>query len=76
MAVKARAKFAAEVDAELLSAVETLALAEGRDVATLVDEALSDLLAKHREDVGGGEVMDAYNSSHAKFAGLYKKLAE
>ena len=67
---------ATEVDADLLSAVRALAQAEGRALQALVDEALSDLLAKHRQAQPRAHVMAAYDASHARYAALYQKLAE
>jgi hypothetical protein len=40
----------------------------------LVEEALSDLVEKHRK--AHPHVMAAYLGSHEKFGSLYKKLAE
>jgi hypothetical protein len=44
-----RIKFATQVDADILSSVRTLAHEEGRQLEALVDEALSDLVEKHRQ---------------------------
>lgn len=76
MSQSAREKFATQVDAELLSAVRTLAQTEGRQIQTLVDEALTDLLEKRRQDRPRGHVMAAYRASHDRYGPLYKKLAE
>jgi hypothetical protein len=71
-----REKFATQVDTGILSAVRTLAQEEGRQLQSLVDEALSDLVEKHRKARPRPHVMGAYYASHEKFGGLYKKLAE
>jgi hypothetical protein len=71
-----RKKFATQVDTAILSAVRTLAREEGRQLQALVDEALSDLVEKHRNARPRPHVMGAYQGSHEKFGSLYKKLAE
>jgi hypothetical protein len=72
----AREKFATQVDTDILAAVRTLAHEEGRQLQALVDEALSDLVEKHRQTRPRQHVMAAYLASHEKFGSLYKKLAE
>ncbi len=76
MAVKAREKFATQVSSEILSAVRRLAQDEGRQLQTLVDEALADLIEKRKQGRPRTHVMAAYQASHDKYAPLYKKLAE
>jgi hypothetical protein len=71
-----RKKFATQVDTEILAAVRTLAEEEGRQLQALMDEALSDLVDKHRKARPRPHVMAAYLGSHEKFGSLYKKLAE
>jgi hypothetical protein len=71
-----REKFATQVDTDILAAVRTLAHDEGRQLQALVDEALSDLVEKHRKIRPRPHVMGAYHASHEKFGSLYKKLAE
>jgi hypothetical protein len=71
-----RKKFATQVDTDILSAVRMLAHEEGRQLQALVDEALSDLVEKHRRARPRPHVMGAYHTSHEKFGGLYKKLAQ
>jgi hypothetical protein len=78
MAVRSRdrEKFATQVDTEILSAVRSLARQEGRQLQALVDEALADLLEKRKQSQPRAHVMAAYQASHARYATLYKKLAE
>lgn len=71
-----REKFATQVDAEILSAVRSLAREEGRQLQALVDEALADLLEKRKQSQPRARVMAAYQASHGRYAPLYKKLAE
>ena len=76
MARKPREKFATQVDSETLSALRDLAQNEGRQIQALVDEALADLLEKHRQGRPRPHVMAAYSTSIDKYGNLYKKLAE
>jgi hypothetical protein len=71
-----REKFATQVNAEILSAVRSLADKEGRQLQVLVEEALADLVEKRKKATPRAHVMGAYLASHEKFAPLYKKLAE
>ena len=72
---QAREKFATQVNPEILAALRTLAEKEGRQLQALVDEALADLIAKHRNTQPRPHVMGAYLASHEKYGPLYKKLA-
>ncbi len=71
-----REKFTTRVDARTLAAVQRLAKKEGQRLQALIDEALTDLVEKHRLDRPRTHVMDAYKRSHARFGELYKKLAQ
>lgn len=72
----AREKFATQVDADVLGELRELARAEGRQIQALVDEALADLIEKRKLGKPRRRVMDAYLSSHGRYADLYRKLAE
>ena len=73
---QAREKFATQVNSEILSAVRSLADAEGRQLQVLVEEAFADLLEKRRKATPRSHVMGAYLASHEKYGALYKKLAK
>jgi hypothetical protein len=75
MAAKSREKFATQVDSRTLAAVRRVAEKEGRQIQSLVEEALVDLLEKRRSGAPRGHVMAAYRRSHDKYGELYKKLA-
>jgi hypothetical protein len=72
----AREKFATQVNSKTLSGVRALAKKQGRQLQALVDEALADLIEKHKKATPRGHVMSAYLASHEKYAPVYKKLAE
>jgi hypothetical protein len=71
-----REKFATQVNSEILTAVRSLSVAEGRQIQALVDEAFADLLEKRKKATPRAHVMGAYLASHEKYGPLYKKLAE
>ena len=73
---QSREKFATQVNSEILLAVRTLADKEGRQLQALVDEALADLIEKHKNAKPRAQVMGAYLASHERYGPLYKKLAE
>jgi len=71
-----REKFATQVNSEILKALRALAQQEGRQLQALVDEALADLIAKHKDARPRPHVLGAYLASHEKYGPLYKKLAK
>ena len=73
---QARVKFATQVNSEILSAVRSLAEKEGRQLQALVDEALADLVEKHKNAKPRSHVMGVYLASHERYGSLYKNLAE
>ena len=76
MTRKTKRKFATQVDAELLETVRDLAKAEGRQVQSLIDEALADLVEKRRPTRPRRHVMAAYRASLGSHGRVYEKLAE
>ena len=70
-----RVKFATQVNSKILRDVRALADEEGRQLQALVDEALADLIEKHKNAKPRAHVMGAYLASHEKYGPLYKKLA-
>jgi hypothetical protein len=72
---RTREKFATQVNSKILRDVRALADEEGRQLQALVDEALADLIEKHKNAKPRSHVMGAYLASHEKYAPLYKKLS-
>jgi hypothetical protein len=71
-----REKFANQVNSDILAAVRSLAEKEGRQLQTLVDEALADLLEKRKKITPREQVISTYLTSHEKYRPLYEKLAK
>ncbi len=71
-----REKFATQVDGALLADLRGLAKQEGRQIQALVEEAITALIEQRRQGTVRPHVLGAYQKSHARYAPLYKKLAE
>lgn len=74
--MNAREKFATQVDSAILEDVRQIANESGRQIQSLMDEALRDLVEKHRRTQPRAHVLAAYRGSHERYASLYKKLAK
>jgi len=73
---QSKEKFATQIDSALLTDLRSLAKEEGRQIQAVVEEALTALLEERRQGKARPHVMAAYQKSHSRFAGLYKKLAK
>ena len=73
---KTREKLAEQVDDALLADLRRLAKQERRPIQALVKEAIEALIEQRRQSTARPHVMSAYQTSHACYAPLYKKLAE
>ena len=73
-----REKFATQVDSNLLESIRNLAKSEGRQIQSVVEEALREHLDAKNSGQGRGRehVMSAYLKSTKRFSGLYEKLAQ
>jgi hypothetical protein len=75
MTSNSREKFATQVDAKTLAAVRRVAAKEGRQLQSIIEEALTDLLEKRRLGKPRSPVLNACERSHEQYGELYKKLA-
>ena len=73
---RTREKFATQVDGALLTDLRGLAKQEGRHIQALVEEAIEALIEQRRQGTARPHVMSAYRKSHARYAPLYKNLAQ
>lgn len=71
-----RQKFATQVDVELLAMTREIASSEGRQLQSVVEEALLDLVEKKRTGGRRKQFMAHYEASEAEFASLYERLAK
>ena len=71
-----REKFATQVNSEILVSVRILAQQEGRQIQSLIDEALADLIEKRKAAKPRPHVMSAHLASHEEYGELYKNLVK
>lgn len=71
-----RQKFATQVETELLDHVRDLAAGEGRQIQSVVEEALRDWIEKKSGRRPRSEVMAAYHRSVAQYRAVYEELAK
>jgi hypothetical protein len=73
-----REKFSTQVTTDILNEVREIARVEGRKLQSVVDEALADVVAKHKHARRGVQpnAIAAYRTSHGPLGALYRKLAE
>jgi hypothetical protein len=76
MTSNSREKFTIRVNAKTLAAVRQVAEWEGRQLQSLIDEALTDLLEKRRLGQPRSHVLTTHERGHEQYGDLYKKLAQ
>ena len=69
---QSRVKLSAKIEAALFAEIRAVADREGRSLQSLVEEALTDLMAKRRRE----GIATHYRSSLGTFAPLYERLAK
>ena len=65
-----------EVDADLVEMLGDIAMAEGRPIDTLIEEALCALVEKRTARSPQNDAMAIHRSSHGRYASLYRRLAD
>jgi hypothetical protein len=71
----AREQFATQVESELLQEMRDLAQEDDRRLEALVNDALAEYIERRHRERTRPHVMAAYESSHDRYASVYKKLA-
>lgn len=71
-----RQKFATQVDPQLLAQTKAIAESEGRQLQSVVEEALRDLVEKKQNSKPRPHVMAAFQASVEKFDSLYERLSK
>jgi predicted transcriptional regulator len=71
----AKRKLAIQADADLLAHVREIAHSEGRSLRSVVEEALSDLVAAKERNEVRPEVMAHYEATVTEFGPLFERLA-
>jgi hypothetical protein len=70
-----REKLATRVDRDVLTAIRKIAKEEGRQLQSIVEDALGAYVEKHDKSRPRAHVMSAYESSLERFGSLYEKLS-
>ncbi|MGD9539843.1 hypothetical protein [Methylocystis sp.] len=71
-----REKFATQVDKDLLAEIRRIAKDEGRQLQSVVEDALRAHVEERNRAKPRRHVIDAYRSSLPRFGVLYEKLAK
>ena len=71
----AKEKFSSQADAEVLAEFKRIASVEGRQLQSLLDEAMRDFIEKKKTGKARRHVMDAMDESLKVHDKLYEKLA-
>lgn len=69
------AKFATQADPKVLEEVRAIAAREGKQLQSVVDEALRDFIEKRKRGKPRPEVLTALGESLAEYDALYRELA-
>jgi hypothetical protein len=70
------AKFATQADPRILEEVREIAAREGKQLQTVIDEALRDFIDKRKRGKPRPEIMTAFGESLAQYDSLYRELAK
>ena len=68
-------KFSSQLDPKVLCSAKKLAKSEGRQLQSILEQALTDYLKINEGQKPSGEVIDAFKASFEEFTDLYQKLA-
>lgn len=71
-----REKFSSQADPEVLAELKSIASNEGRQLQSVLDEAMRDFIEKKKTGRPRRHVMDAFDDSLKVHDKLYEKLAQ
>lgn len=71
-----REKFATQMDPALLTELRTIANTEGRQIQSLLEEAVQILLREREKGTVRERVMELHEDAMAKYDAVFRKLAE
>lgn len=71
-----KVKFATQADPQVLSVLRGMAQAEGRQLQSLIDEALREYVERKQGSAPRRHVLSALDASLLQYDDLYRKLAE
>ena len=70
------AKFATQADPSVLEEVRAIAAKEGKQLQSVIDEALRDFVEKRKRGKPRPEILTAFGESLAEYDALYRRLAK
>lgn len=73
---QSREKFATQMDSALLADLRALAKAEGRQLQSLIEEAVGKLLETRQETKAEPDFAMLMKRNHDRYAGVFEKLAK
>ncbi|CCJ05914.1 hypothetical protein [Methylocystis sp. SC2] len=71
-----REKFATQVDSDLLAEIRKIAKDEGRQLQSVIEDALRAHVEERSKAKPRRHVMEAYRTSLSRYDALYEKLAK
>lgn len=71
-----KVKFVTQADPDVLENLRNIAASEGRQIQSLVDEALREYIERKQSNTPRRHVMQALQGSMDKYGCLYKELAK
>ncbi|MCO4780677.1 MAG: hypothetical protein KC646_00015 [Candidatus Cloacimonetes bacterium] len=71
-----KVKLDTQLRPEMVKTIKQIAKDEGRQIESLIEEALVDLVDKKKTQTPRRHVMTNYNSSHKEFSDLYLRLVQ
>lgn len=69
-------KFSSQLDPKVLNSAKKLAKSEGRQLQSIIEQALTDYLERAQREKPSTEVLNAFRESLAEYEELYSKLAK
>ncbi|MGN6208594.1 hypothetical protein [Asticcacaulis sp.] len=73
---QSREKFATQMDSAMLAELRALAKAEGRQLQSLIEEAVGKLLETRQEARAEPDFEMLMKRNHDRYAGVFEKLAK
>jgi hypothetical protein len=71
-----RIKFSSQLDPKVLNKAKQLAKSEGRQLQSIIEEALNDYLERIKSDRPSTHVLNAFHESLKEYDQLYSVLAK
>ena len=69
-------KFSSQLDPKVLNSAKKLAKSEGRQLQSIIEQALTDYLERAQSEKPSSEVLNAFRKSLQEYEELYSKLAK